>query len=188
MIPNVTIRNLSTRLHAGILNALRCCKDKYTLTLPPYNLMLQCVLKRTSALPVQERWHNPPPTPLPLEESIWCSSLLIHHVHFGQVLSTLHWPSGISYLHPQPHSSVKAQTILPSLSERFFSSFSHAEVCAPSVACRFSICRRRGRVAEVTLWLSSWFLLSASWSLWNHKLNIIKIKWWTEGLIQNSSK
>lgn len=60
MIPNFTIWNLSTRLHAGILNALRCCKDMHTLT-PPY-LMLQRVLKRTSALPVQERWHNPPHT------------------------------------------------------------------------------------------------------------------------------
>lgn len=79
----------------------------------------------------------------------------------------------ITHLTSSPRASQfsRSWTTLPSLSERFFSSFSQAEVCAPSVACRFSICRRRGRVADVTLWLSSWFLLSASWSLWNHKLN-----------------
>lgn len=57
--------------------------------------------------------------------------------------------------------------VSPSLSEMFFSSFSQDAVWPPSEACRFSICRSRGRVAEVTLWLSSWFLVSASCSLWN---------------------
>lgn len=41
--------------------------------------------------------------------------------------------------------------LLPSLSEMLFSSFSQDAVCPPRDACKFSICRRRGRVAEVTL-------------------------------------
>lgn len=151
-----------------------CCKDMYTLTPLPYNLMLHCVLKRISKLPVQEPWQNTPHT-ISLQKSILCSSLLTHHLRFGQASSPFHLPSAISHLQQEPHCSVKPKNILPSLSERFFSNFSHAEVCAPSVACRFSICRRSGRVADVTLWLSSWFRLSASWSLWNHKLNIIKL-------------
>lgn len=60
---------------------------------------------------------------------------------------------------------VQSSCFLPSLSEMFFSSFSQDAVCPPNEACKFSICRSRGRVAEVTLWLSSWFLVSASWSL-----------------------
>lgn len=57
--------------------------------------------------------------------------------------------------------------VSPKRSEMFFSSFSHDAVWAPSVAWRFSICRRSGRVAEVTLWLSSWFLVSPSCNLWS---------------------
>lgn len=70
------------------------------------------------------------------------------------------------------HMQCRGVTIffsLPSLSERFFSSFSHDKVCAPRVACKFSICRSKGLVADVTLWLSSWLRVSASWSLWNFK-------------------
>lgn len=157
------------------------------ITPPPYNLTLRCVLQRTSGWPVQELWHNLPNT-ISLQESIWCSSLLIHHLHIGQLLNPFTFPFMHLTSSPRASQFSPSWTILPSLSERFFSSFSHAEVCAPSVAWRFSICRRRGRVAEVTLWLSSWFLLSASWSLWNHRSNIIKIKRWMERFIQNSSK
>ena len=122
----------------------------YTLTPLSYNLMLRCVLKRITELPIQEPQQNTPHI-TSLQEGILCSSLLIHRLRFGQAPSPFHLPSAISHLHQGPHSSVKAKKILPSLSERFFSSFSHAEVCAPSVACRFSICRRSGRVADVTL-------------------------------------
>lgn len=67
--------------------------------------------------------------------------------------------SSVLSSHRKPFSA------LPSLSEMFFSNFSQDAVCPPREACKFSICRRSGRVAEVTLWLSSWFLVSASWSL-----------------------
>jgi len=60
---------------------------------------------------------------------------------------------------------IQNKQVSPKRSEMFFSSFSHDVVCAPSVAWRFSICRKRGRDADVTLWLSSWFLVSASCSL-----------------------
>lgn len=151
--------------------------------------MLHYVLKKNSELSLQEPLQNTLYN-MSLQKSILCSFLLTPHLHLGQGPSSFHVPSVMLRFHWEPRCSVKAKNTLPSLSERFFSSFSQAEVCAPSVACRFSICRRSGRVADVTLWLSSWFRLSASWSLWNHKLNIIKllIVRWIKRLILNPAK
>ena len=44
---------------------------------------------------------------------------------------------------------------IPSRSVKFFSTLSQALDCAPNVACKFSICLKSGRVAELTDWVSS---------------------------------
>ena len=56
-----------------------------------------------------------------------------------------------------------------SLSVRFFSTFSQAADWMLCVACRFSIWRNSGRVAEVTLCVRSWLRLSSSCKRWGKK-------------------